>query len=233
VTEVKLQETTRHGTAIGSRVESSARSLGLLVLGLLLVGVGSADAFQEHRAPESEPATIRFDVGTKVPPYMRTGLTPVLGEIRSGAFALGFRSRVALMDLWDESTSVGEERVACLGGYLEDGVFHITKAAAVPTEKADSLRVSPRPSLERCGPPDWQGTVHTHIALFKGHPFATLSPSDRHVNGMWRLKWGTEGIFCVLYSDSEGYCEYGPALNGDFIYSESGSQTEGSPRPRL
>lgn len=63
-------------------------------------------------------------------------------------------------------------------------------------------------SIERCGPPDWFGTAHTHIALRDGHrPYATFSGADRGVMGFWLERWGTDGVFCVLYSAAAAHCE--------------------------
>ncbi len=42
--------------------------------------------------------------------------------------------------------------------------------------------------------------------------------SDRAVMNVWRRRWHQEGVFCVLYSESEAYCEYGLDLSGDVTY---------------
>ncbi len=167
------------------------------------------------------------------------------GPRSTAAFVIEAAARDVLQDLWSESIQVKEERVACIVGFVKGGVFHLTGAEPVPTEMADSLHVSPRPSLERCGPPEWNGTVHTHIATFRTHLFgsqisrtmglrvrppaapqrySTLSQADRAVMGMWRAKWEAEGVFCILYSRSEAYCEYGTELNGDTFYADESEE---------
>jgi hypothetical protein len=125
---------------------------------------------------------------------------------------------MALRGLWKESVSVNEERVACLGGHYDGEAFHVTQVKPVPAEFADSLRASPKASLEGCAPPQWAGTVHTHIALYRGQPYSTFSMSDRAVMGMWRTRWRAEGAFCVLYTERDAYCEYGMDVNGDVSY---------------
>ena len=74
--------------------------------------------------------------------------------------------------------------------------------------RADSLGVTARQSLDACGPPRWQGTVHTHVALYDGErPYSRFSGADRGVNGIWWRRWKTEGMFCVLFSPVDAYCE--------------------------
>jgi hypothetical protein len=50
--------------------------------------------------------------------------------------------------------------------------------------------------------------VHTHVALYDGaHPYARFSGADRGVNRLWWRRWDAEGMFCVLYSPTDAYCE--------------------------
>lgn len=202
----------------------------LLILTLLSVPLWAsglrAQAVQDGKRPESSnPATAPTVTPPALPPFM-SPLHPDTSRYADGpdvssVFAVDLAARGALGALWAESKRENEERVACIAGEMKGGAFHVTGVEAVPTQKADSLRVSPGPSLERCGPPEWVGTVHTHIATFNGRPFATLSPSDRAVMNLWRMRWKQEGVFCVLYSESEAYCEYGSELNDDVSYSPS------------
>ncbi len=85
---------------------------------------------------------------------------------------------------------------------------------------ADSISAAPGPSIERCSPPKWAGTAHTHITFYRGQPYATFSMSDRAVMGLWRRRWSQEGLFCVLFSETEAYCEYGLDLSGDVVYGQ-------------
>ncbi len=195
-------------------------------LALLLITPISGHALQQTRHSPMETgsrtAAARLAEGPVLPPFMRGMHAPApTPDLPGSRFVIEVTSRAVLRSLWEESTEEQQERVACITGYREGQIFHITKASPVRTEKADSLRVSIGPSLNRCGPPEWMGTVHTHIALFRGRPYSTLSPSDRVVMGLWRRKWGREGVFCVLYSETEAYCEYGTSLNGDTTYDVS------------
>lgn len=211
------------------RVSVRIPALGhLLVLALVLVPLWASGAPAQTDRPDtrrnsSSPATVPALTQHALPPFM-SPLHPdssrgADGPATASLFAVDLTARGALEELWSESKRENEERVACIAGEMQGGAFHVTRVEPVPTEKADSLRISPGPSLERCGPPEWVGTVHTHIATFNGQPFAMLSPSDRAVMNLWRTKWKQEGVFCVLYSESEAYCEYGTSLNDDVRYS--------------
>lgn len=139
----------------------------------------------------------------------------------SSPFTIEAAARVVLQDLWRESIEAKEERVACIAGHAHrDSIFHIIRAEPVHSDRADSLRVSPGSSLGLCGPPEWAGTAHTHIATVHGQPSVTLSQNDRAVMASWRARWRVEGVFCVLYTEVMAYCEYGSVLNGDAPYAE-------------
>ena len=100
------------------------------------------------------------------------------------------------------------ERAACIGGDRQDGVVTITRVLALTPSAADSMGVSAAVSIERCGPPNWFGTAHTHIALYDGqHPYPNFSGADRGVMGFWLERWAADGIFCVLYRASAAHCE--------------------------
>lgn len=126
----------------------------------------------------------------------------------ASAFRFGPAARADLQALWRESQMAGAERVACLGGQMAGDSVLVTAVLPLGTDGADSLGVSARESIERCGPPEWQGTVHTHIALYDGvHPYPTFSGADRGVMLMWWRRWKVDGIFCVLYTREDAYCE--------------------------
>ena len=156
-----------------------------------------------------------------------------------GTFRFAPTARVVLHDLWIESSGAGQERLACVRGYRFNGVFYITLAQRVDFLEADSLHLTPDPAS--CAAPEWDGTAHTHILLFDGQPFVTFSGSDRTLMSWWRKTWKTEGAFCVLYSESQAYCEYAADLNGDGLYSSSdpieemyyaGTQVQPAPKRR-
>ena len=136
------------------------------------------------------------------------------------AFRFEPGAQTELRRLWVESNDIKTERVACLAGRIVDDTVRVTRI--LPLQGwADSLGVSARRSLEECGPPRWQGTVHTHVALRDGHrPYARFSGADRGVNRLWWRRWNREGMFCVAYSAADAYCEIdGP--DGLSIYPRS------------
>ena len=121
---------------------------------------------------------------------------------------IGDDARQALHAVWQSSVAAGAERAACIGGDRQGGVAHITRVLALQPSAADSTGVAASVSIERCAPPDWFGTAHTHIALRDGHrPYPTFSGADRGVMGFWLERWGTDGVFCVLYSAVAAHCE--------------------------
>ncbi|MDX2192086.1 MAG: hypothetical protein NW201_01950 [Gemmatimonadales bacterium] len=123
-------------------------------------------------------------------------------------FRLTPDAKQQLQALWGSSVAAGAERVACLGGhYLADTVV-VGRVRALGTAGADSTSISAQESIDTCGPPEWLGTVHTHIPLPDGEqPFKTFSGADRGVMLMWWKRWKSDGIFCVLWSDRDAYCE--------------------------
>ena len=123
------------------------------------------------------------------------------------AFRFEPDAQTELRRLWVVSDGDKTERVACLAGEIRADTVSVTRILPL-TGRADSLGVSARQSLETCGPPRWQGTVHTHVARYDGvRPYARFSGADRGVNRLWWRRWGAEGMFCVLYSATNAYCE--------------------------
>jgi hypothetical protein len=125
-----------------------------------------------------------------------------------------------LRRLWVSSKEARAEQVACLAGEIRDDTVRVTRILPLDSW-ADSLGVSARASLDTCAPPRWQGTVHTHVALRPGgRPYFRFSGADRGVNRIWWHRWNAEGMFCVLFSPTDAYCEIdGPA--GLSIYPRS------------
>jgi len=116
-------------------------------------------------------------------------------------------ARAALRALWQASVAARAERVACLASVVDGDTLRITRIKPLTT-RADSLAVSAGPSIELCGPPQWQGTVHTHIALGAGQrAHAQFSGADRGVMLMWWQHWQMDGTFCLLYAEDEAHCE--------------------------
>ena len=98
--------------------------------------------------------------------------------------------------------------MACIGGERDRGVAFITRVLPLEPSAADSMGVSASVSIERCGPPEWFGTAHTHIAHRTGErPYATFSGADRGVMRLWLRRWAADGVFCLLYSPTDAHCE--------------------------
>jgi len=126
---------------------------------------------------------------------------------RPRAFRFEPDAQTELRLLWAASSNAKSERVACLAGEIRLDTVRVTRILPL-TASADSLGVSARESLDACGPPRWQGTVHTHVALRDGvRPYSRFSGADRGVNRLWWRRWNAEGMFCVLYSPTDAYCE--------------------------
>ena len=136
------------------------------------------------------------------------------------AFRFEPGAQAEMRRLWVESSAARTERVACLAGRIERDTVRVLRILPLASG-ADSMNVSARQSLEECAPPRWQGTVHTHLALRDGRrPYARFSGADRGVNGLWWRRWKADGMFCVLYSTTDAYCELdGP--QGLTIYPRS------------
>ena len=123
-------------------------------------------------------------------------------------FEFNATARQQLASLWRESVGAKEERVACVGGSITGAAWEVTEVEPLPSGYGDSLRVSAMASVDRCGPPRWLGTVHTHVALRDGvSPYTTFSGADRGVMMMWWRRWRRYGIFCLLYSEHDAHCE--------------------------
>jgi hypothetical protein len=123
------------------------------------------------------------------------------------AFAVAPAAQADLRALWTRSVAAKVERVACLASAIEQDTLRILRVLGLDAG-ADSVAVSAQTSLETCGPPDWQGTVHTHIAQVAGAPgYRFFSGADRGVMLMWWQRWKADGTFCLLYAENEVHCE--------------------------
>ena len=140
------------------------------------------------------------------------GIPFVIGAHLSAPVPSAFRfeaeAQPELHRLWEASALAKAERVACLAAEIEDDTVRISRVLALDETRADSLGISATASLESCGPPEWRGTVHTHVALRDGRsPYSLFSGADRGVMMMWWQRWRVDGVFCLLYSDQEVICE--------------------------
>ncbi len=120
--------------------------------------------------------------------------------------------------LWSSSLESRTERVACLAGVIQADTVRVLRILPLVAAGGDSLGISANASLEACGPPEWQGTVHTHIALRAGQrPYSSFSGADRGVMLMWGQRWRANGIFCVLFSSEQAHCEL-DGIDGSLIF---------------
>lgn len=123
------------------------------------------------------------------------------------AFSVTSEAGAGLHALWSASIAARTEQVACLASVIDGDTLRITRVQPL-VAGADSLAVSAEASLEACGPPLWQGTVHTHIALTAGQrPYAQFSGADRGIMLMWWQRWKADGTFCLLFAEDQAHCE--------------------------
>jgi hypothetical protein len=139
-------------------------------------------------------------------------LVLLLGATRPNAVPSAFRfepsARPELHRLWEASISAKAERVACLAGSIDGDTVRISEVLPLEVNASDSLGVSAGASLDTCGPPNWRGTVHTHVALRDGvRPYSLFSGADRGIMMLWWRRWREDGIFCLLYSGEDVICE--------------------------
>jgi hypothetical protein len=159
----------------------------------------------------------RFGVGLAallaIPTIPRTGqsqsppLTPT--------FRFSPEAGAALRAMWHTSVAAKEERVACLASTIRNDTVFVTRLMALQPEEADSMGISARASVEQCGPPDWSGTVHSHVALYSGDlPSTRFSAQDRIAMRLWYDRWHADGVFCVVYSEKKAHCEADGVVGG-------------------
>ena len=123
------------------------------------------------------------------------------------AVAVAASAATAMRALWNASIARHTELVACLASTVDGDTLRITRIQPL-LAGADSLAVSAQESLESCGPPTWQGTLHTHIALTADQrPYALFSGADRGIMLMWWQRWKSDGTFCLLYAQDQAHCE--------------------------
>ena len=122
-------------------------------------------------------------------------------------FLIGPDARAALHRLWAASVESRSERVACLASEIDGDTVRINRIQPLDAAGLDSLAVGAAASLETCGPPAWQGTVHTHIAHDGQRPYSKFSGADRGVMLTWGQRWKSQGTFCLLFSETGVHCE--------------------------
>jgi hypothetical protein len=121
----------------------------------------------------------------------------------------------ALRGLWEASVAAQQERVACLGAEFRNDTVFVVRLLPLEATGADSMAIASDESVERCGPPEWYGTVHSHVAEYNnGLPSTTFSAQDRGVMRRWYERWRANGVFCVVYSRRDAHCEADGVIGG-------------------
>jgi hypothetical protein len=121
----------------------------------------------------------------------------------------------ALRSLWEASVAAQQERVACLGAEVRNDTVFVVRLLPLESTGADSMTIASDESVERCGPPVWSGTVHSHVAEYSnGLPSTTFSAQDRGVMRRWYQRWRTNGVFCLVYSRRDAHCEADGVIGG-------------------
>lgn len=130
-------------------------------------------------------------------------------------FRFSREAGLALRALWHASLAAKEERVACLATTIRNDTVFVSRIAPVDSEEADSLGISAIASIEQCGPPEWSGTVHTHIALYtEDRPSTKFSGQDRTAMRLWYDRWHIDGVFCLVFSERDARCEADGLVGG-------------------
>jgi hypothetical protein len=142
-------------------------------------------------------------------------LTAQLEAGRSASFRFSREAGRALHALWQASLAAREERAACLASSIRNDTVFVSRVAALEPEEADSLGISATASVEQCGPPEWSGTAHTHIALYSDdRPSTRFSAQDRIAMRLWYDRWHADGVFCVVWSERDAHCEADGVVGG-------------------
>ncbi|MEO7986064.1 MAG: hypothetical protein ABI766_05990 [Gemmatimonadales bacterium] len=131
------------------------------------------------------------------------------------AFRFAREAGAALGALWQSSFAAKEERVACLASTIRNDTVFVSRILALEPSEADSMGIASSISVERCGPPEWSGTVHTHVAMYTDSlPSTHFSAQDRGVMQRWYERWHSDGVFCVVYSARDAHCEADGVVGG-------------------
>jgi hypothetical protein len=131
------------------------------------------------------------------------------------AFRFSREAGLGLRAMWEESVSAKQERVACLSASVRNDTVFVGRILELVPHEADSMSIGSEASIRRCGPPEWAGTVHTHVALYSDDlPSTHFSAQDRGVMSRWYERWHTDGVFCLIYSARDAHCEADGVVGG-------------------
>jgi hypothetical protein len=137
------------------------------------------------------------------------------GAAPEPAFRFSKEAGIGLRALWEESVATKQERVACLGTSIRNDTVFVERILALEPQEADSMSIGSASSVERCGPPAWSGTVHTHVAMYtENEPSKRFSAQDRGVMRQWYERWKADGVFCLVYSPRDAHCEADGVVGG-------------------
>ena len=82
-------------------------------------------------------------------------------------------------------------------------------------DAADSMGVSATAAIEQCGPPEWIGTAHTHVALYTDEiPSRRFWGQDRIAMRLWYDRWHADAVFCAVDSERNAHCEADGVVGG-------------------
>jgi hypothetical protein len=145
--------------------------------------------------------------------------TSLEAQANGGASRAVFRfsrdAGVAVRALWQASLAAREERVACLATTIRNDTVFVSRITPVESEEADSMGISAIASIDQCGPPEWSGTIHSHIALYTDdRPSTKFSAQDRTAMRLWYDRWHADGVFCLVYSEEDAHCEADGVVGG-------------------
>jgi hypothetical protein len=177
-------------------------ALRMVVLGLAVLARPVSLAAQAS-SPDTAPSADHADPDSAAP-----------GRARP-AFRFSQEAGLGLRAMWEESVAAKQERVACLSAEVRHDTVYVARILELVAHDADSMSIGSEASILRCGPPDWSGTVHTHVAAYSDDQPSTLfSAQDRGVMRRWYQRWQTDGVFCLVYSARDAHCEADGVVGG-------------------
>jgi hypothetical protein len=155
------------------------------------------------------PAAAQRAAGADTSPAAADSLRP------PPAFRFSQEAGLGLRAMWEESVAAKQERVACLSATIRNDTVFVARILELAPHEADSMSIGSEGSIERCGPPEWSGTVHTHVALYtEDSPSMRFSAQDRGVMSRWYQRWHADGVFCLVYSARDAHCEADGVVGG-------------------
>jgi hypothetical protein len=173
-------------------------------LGLWLAALAAAVPLPANGVAQTAPATVDSSAPADTAPPRP-----------EPAFRFSREAGLGLRAMWEESVAAKQERVACLSADIRNDTVHVSRILELAPHDADSMSIGSEASILRCGPPEWSGTVHTHVAAYSDDQPSTLfSAQDRGVMRRWYQRWQADGVFCLVYSAGDAHCEADGVVGG-------------------